>query len=162
MSLRIRLVLAFLGLAVAHGRVYAAANDGTLRTFDAETGAALVEEGVDKISFTGSVATGRKIAIACAEQLIPCTLELGGKSAAIILDDVDLGVPRFHVEQDIGHQERVLALDESSLSRSGQSLSRLNDLLLAGFLRAQVRLGGVAPSPSCTEAATTSTRRLRL
>jgi hypothetical protein len=46
---------------------------------DGETGAALVEAGVDKISFTGSVATGRKVAEACARQLLPCTLELGGK-----------------------------------------------------------------------------------
>jgi succinate-semialdehyde dehydrogenase/glutarate-semialdehyde dehydrogenase len=46
---------------------------------DGETGAALVDAGVDKISFTGSVATGRKVAEACARQLLPCTLELGGK-----------------------------------------------------------------------------------
>lgn len=45
---------------------------------------------VDKVSFTGSVAAGRKIGAICGEQLKPMTLELGGKSAAIILDDVDL------------------------------------------------------------------------
>ena len=45
---------------------------------------------VDKISFTGSPAAGRKIAALCGEQLKRCTLELGGKSAAILLDDVDL------------------------------------------------------------------------
>ncbi len=47
---------------------------------------------VDKISFTGSTVAGRKIASICGEQLKRCTLELGGKSAAILLDDVDLGV----------------------------------------------------------------------
>ena len=57
---------------------------------DGESGAALVRAGVDKISFTGSVATGRKVAIACAEQLIPCTLELGGKDAMIVCADADL------------------------------------------------------------------------
>ena len=57
---------------------------------DGETGAALVRAGVDKISFTGSVATGKKIAAACAEQLIPCTLELGGKDAMIVCADADL------------------------------------------------------------------------
>ena len=57
---------------------------------DGETGAALVTAGVQKISFTGSVGTGRKIAIACAEQLIPCTLELGGKDAMIVCADADL------------------------------------------------------------------------
>ena len=57
---------------------------------DGETGAALVRAGVDKISFTGSVGTGKKIATACAEQLIPCTLELGGKDAMIVCADADL------------------------------------------------------------------------
>lgn len=46
--------------------------------------------GVDKISFTGSTAAGRKIGAICGENLTRCTLELGGKSAAIILDDADL------------------------------------------------------------------------
>ncbi|MDZ7676580.1 MAG: aldehyde dehydrogenase [Acidimicrobiales bacterium] len=45
---------------------------------------------VDKVSFTGSVAAGRKIGAICGEQIKRVTLELGGKSAAIILDDVDL------------------------------------------------------------------------
>lgn len=45
---------------------------------------------VDKISFTGSTVAGRKIGALCGERLRPCTLELGGKSAAVILDDVDL------------------------------------------------------------------------
>ncbi len=45
---------------------------------------------VDKVAFTGSTAAGRRIAAICGEQLKRCTLELGGKSAAIILDDCDL------------------------------------------------------------------------
>ncbi|HPU39024.1 MAG TPA: aldehyde dehydrogenase, partial [Microthrixaceae bacterium] len=45
---------------------------------------------VDKVSFTGSTAAGRKIGAICGEQLKRCTLELGGKSAAILLDDVDI------------------------------------------------------------------------
>jgi betaine-aldehyde dehydrogenase len=45
---------------------------------------------VDKISFTGSTAAGRRIGSLCGENLKRCTLELGGKSAAIILDDADL------------------------------------------------------------------------
>lgn len=59
-------------------------------TGDGETGSALCRAGVDKVSFTGSVATGRKVAVACAEQLIPCTLELGGKDAMIVCEDVNL------------------------------------------------------------------------
>jgi succinate-semialdehyde dehydrogenase/glutarate-semialdehyde dehydrogenase len=57
---------------------------------DGATGAALVEAGVDKIHFTGSVATGRRIAESCGRQLIPCTLELGGNDAMIVCSDADL------------------------------------------------------------------------
>ncbi len=46
--------------------------------------------GIDKIAFTGSTPVGRKIAAACGELLRPVTLELGGKSSAIILPDADL------------------------------------------------------------------------
>jgi betaine-aldehyde dehydrogenase len=46
--------------------------------------------GVDKVSFTGSSATGRRVASLAGEGLKRCTLELGGKSAAILLDDFDL------------------------------------------------------------------------
>jgi betaine-aldehyde dehydrogenase len=56
-----------------------------------EAGAHLVAHpGVDKVSFTGSTAAGRQIASVCGQQLKPVTLELGGKSAAIILEDADL------------------------------------------------------------------------
>jgi acyl-CoA reductase-like NAD-dependent aldehyde dehydrogenase len=66
--------------------------DGTLQvvTGDGQTGAALVEAGVDKIMFTGSVATGRRVAEAAAKRLIPCVLELGGKDPMIVLDDANL------------------------------------------------------------------------
>jgi len=57
---------------------------------DGETGAAIVSGGVDKVSFTGSVATGRIVAQACASQLIPCTMELGGNDAMIVCADADL------------------------------------------------------------------------
>ena len=57
---------------------------------DGETGAALIEAGVDKISFTGSVATGRKVGEACGRNLIPVTLELGGKDAMVVCSDADL------------------------------------------------------------------------
>src|SRR6516225_9262908 len=57
-----------------------------------DTGESLVtHRGVDKISVTGSSATGRRIAALCGEQLKRVSLELGGKSAAIVLDDADIG-----------------------------------------------------------------------
>jgi betaine-aldehyde dehydrogenase len=53
-----------------------------------ETGEHLVRHrGIDKVSFTGSTAVGRHIGAICGEQIKRCTLELGGKSAAIVLDD---------------------------------------------------------------------------
>jgi aldehyde dehydrogenase (NAD+) len=56
-----------------------------------ETGEHLVRHpGVDKVAFTGSTAAGRRIAGICGEQLKRVSLELGGKSAAIVLDDADL------------------------------------------------------------------------
>lgn len=56
-----------------------------------DTGKALVAHpDVDKITFTGSTAAGKVIGAACAESLKRCSLELGGKSAAIVLDDVDV------------------------------------------------------------------------
>jgi acyl-CoA reductase-like NAD-dependent aldehyde dehydrogenase len=55
------------------------------------TGEALIAHpGVDKIAFTGSTDAGRAIARVAAQRLVPVTLELGGKSAAIIADDADL------------------------------------------------------------------------
>ena len=58
---------------------------------DRDIGAYLVgHPDVDKVAFTGSTAAGRSIARTCGELLRPVTLELGGKSAAILLDDVDM------------------------------------------------------------------------
>jgi succinate-semialdehyde dehydrogenase/glutarate-semialdehyde dehydrogenase len=59
-------------------------------TGDGATGAALIDAGIDMCIFTGSTATGRKVATACGERLIPCTLELGGKSPAIVCADANL------------------------------------------------------------------------
>jgi succinate-semialdehyde dehydrogenase / glutarate-semialdehyde dehydrogenase len=56
---------------------------------DAVTGAAMIDA-ADAVCFTGSIATGRIIARHCAERLIPCFLELGGKDAAIVLEGADI------------------------------------------------------------------------
>jgi acyl-CoA reductase-like NAD-dependent aldehyde dehydrogenase len=55
-----------------------------------EIGGALCSAEIDLVCFTGSVATGRKVARACADRLVPCSLELGGKDAAIVLADANL------------------------------------------------------------------------
>ena len=59
---------------------------------DGAVGEALVNHpGVDRVSFTGSTAVGRRIAAACGANLKKVSLELGGKSAAVVLDDADPG-----------------------------------------------------------------------
>lgn len=68
---------------VPEGLVQVVTGDGT-------TGAALVRSGVDKVVFTGSSATGRKVMKAAAESLVPVVLELGGKDPALVLEDADL------------------------------------------------------------------------
>ncbi|WP_216894369.1 aldehyde dehydrogenase family protein [Nocardia alni] len=54
-----------------------------------DTGAAVTDQ-VDFVQFTGSTRTGRRIAVRCAERLIPCSLELGGKDPALVLADADI------------------------------------------------------------------------
>lgn len=55
-----------------------------------ETGAQLIDAKPDKVHFTGSVPTGKKVMASCAKHLIPVDLELGGKDPGIVFDDVDL------------------------------------------------------------------------
>ncbi len=59
---------------------------------DAATGSALVHSQIDKLVFTGSVATGKRIAAAAAERLLPVVLELGGKDPMLVLEDADIDV----------------------------------------------------------------------
>jgi succinate-semialdehyde dehydrogenase/glutarate-semialdehyde dehydrogenase len=107
---------------------------------DGETGAAIVQGGVDKVSFTGSVATGRKVAEACARQLIPVTLELGGNDAMIVCADADLdraadgawvgscmntghyccGTERIYVMEEVYDEFLRLVLDKGKNLRQGQ------------------------------------------
>ena len=56
------------------------------------TGAALLRSPIDKLVFTGSVTTGKRIAAAAAERLLPVVLELGGKDPMLVLDDADIDV----------------------------------------------------------------------
>jgi betaine-aldehyde dehydrogenase len=87
--------------------------------------------GIDKVGFTGSTAAGRRIAALCGERLRRVTLELGGKSAAILLDDVDLGnvVPQLipcammNNGQACAAQTRILA----SRKRYGEVVDALSD-----------------------------------
>jgi succinate-semialdehyde dehydrogenase/glutarate-semialdehyde dehydrogenase len=81
------------GLKIADVFERAGLPEGVLEvvTGDGSTGAALVEAGVDKVMFTGSVETGRRVAEAAARRLIPVVLELGGKDPMIVFEDAELG-----------------------------------------------------------------------
>jgi len=76
------------------GKIFEAAGlpEGVLQLTqgNSATGQALLECGVNKISFTGSEGVGAHVAKCCAERFIPCTLELGGKNAMIVCADADL------------------------------------------------------------------------
>ena len=81
-------------LAFAHLAQEAGLPDGALNAVPGlgrEAGAALTSHpGVDHISFTGSVATGRMVQAAAAQNVVPVTLELGGKSPQLVFEDADL------------------------------------------------------------------------
>ncbi len=109
-------------------------------TGDGSTGAALVESGVDKIMFTGSVATGKRVAEAAAKRLIPVVLELGGKDPMIVLEDAKLenaaraaiwgafcnsgqacaSIERCYVHESIAQQFIDLVVKETRALRQGQ------------------------------------------
>ncbi len=91
-----------------------------------DVGEALVRHpGVDKIAFTGSSAVGRRIAALCGEQLKRVSLELGGKSAAIILDDADI-------------DKTVKGLKSASLMNNGQACVAQTRILVSERRRDEV------------------------
>jgi aldehyde dehydrogenase (NAD+) len=82
------------GISVAIAEIVAAAGlpDGVFNMVvgaGPDIGAAVIE-GADAVSFTGSAATGRRIAVRCAERLIRVQMEMGGKNPLVVLDDADL------------------------------------------------------------------------
>jgi acyl-CoA reductase-like NAD-dependent aldehyde dehydrogenase len=108
-------------------------------TADREVSELLVRDArVDKITFTGSTAAGQRIASICGERVARCTLELGGKSAAVILDDMDLNEAAI----TLASAECTLAGQVcSSLTRIVVSRRRhdeLVDALAGAFSRVQV------------------------
>ena len=117
-------------------------------TGDGSTGAALVGAGVDKIMFTGSVATGKRVAEAAAKYLTPVVLELGGKDPMVVLDDANIenaaggavwgafansgqccaAVERCYVHESIAAQFIKAVVEETKRLRQGDPTTRNSDI----------------------------------
>jgi acyl-CoA reductase-like NAD-dependent aldehyde dehydrogenase len=80
--------------------------------------ALVTNPGVDKVSFTGSTAAGKRIAALCAERVARVNLELGGKSAALILDDYDV-------------EKAAVSLADSTMELTGQVCSALTRVIVS-------------------------------
>src|SRR5580700_7541388 len=113
-----------------------------------EVGQALIDAAPDKIMFTGSVATGRRVAEACAKKLISSVLELGGKDAMIVLADANvdvassaavwgsytncgqvcLSVERLFVEQSIEEEFLALCVEKTKKLRLGPGRDPATDV----------------------------------
>lgn len=123
------------------GLVQTLVGDGTL-------GAALIQNKPDKVFFTGSVGTGKKIMAQAAQTLTPVNLELGGKDAMIVLEDADLdfatsaalwgsytnagqmcaSVERLLVHESIARPFQDLLVQKIARLKQGPSSDRNNDL----------------------------------
>ena len=112
-------------------------------TGDGSTGAAVVDAGVNKIMFTGSVNTGKRVAEAAAKHLTPVVLELGGKDPMIVLADANLenaaraaiwgafcnsgqacaSIERCYVHESIADKFVDLVVKETKLLKQGNALA---------------------------------------
>jgi len=132
-------------IALKLGSVFKQAQlpDGLLEivTGDGSTGAALVEAGVNKIMFTGSVNTGKRVAEAAAKHLTPVVLELGGKDPMIVLEDANLentaraavwgafcnsgqacaSIERCYVHESIAQEFTDLVVEETQLLKQDKA-----------------------------------------
>ncbi len=113
--------------------------------------AMLDHRGVDAISFTGSVATGKRVAAACAEQMRKVQLEMGGKNPLVVLDDADLKIAvesaingaYFSTGQRCTASSRLI-VTEGIYNRFAEALAeRINGLVIGDALTAGVHIGPV-------------------
>ena len=124
---------------------------------DGSTGQEVIAN-VDLVCFTGSVATGRKVALACAERLIPCFLEMGGKDPVIVTQTADIdrattavlrggvyatgqvcySIERIYVHESI-HDAFVAALVEKAQPRDAERRESARGTHRSVHLRAPAR-----------------------
>ena len=138
------------GLKIQEIMTRAGLPEGVLQvvTGDGSTGAALVAAGVNKIMFTGSVATGKRVAESAARYLIPVVLELGGKDPMVVLDDANIeiaargavwgafancgqscsSVERCYVHEDISEQFISAVVRETQRLHQGNGTEKSIDI----------------------------------
>jgi acyl-CoA reductase-like NAD-dependent aldehyde dehydrogenase len=138
------------GLKIQEVMIRAGLPEGVLQvvTGDGSTGAALVAAGANKIMFTGSVATGKRVAESAAKYLIPVVLELGGKDPMVVLDDANIenaargavwgafancgqscsSVERCYVHEDISEQFISAVVRETQRLHQGNGTEKSIDL----------------------------------
>ena len=124
--------------------------DGLLHVIygDGQTGADLLNADIQKVSFTGSVPTGRKVGEACGRNLIPCSLELGGTDAMIICADANFelatdaalygscintghyccGTQRIYVVESLYDQFVARVTEKAKALRQGQKYGQDEDI----------------------------------
>jgi succinate-semialdehyde dehydrogenase/glutarate-semialdehyde dehydrogenase len=127
----------------------------TVLTGDGITGQYLVESGVDRVVFTGSVETGKKVMVEASKRLIPVVLELGGKDPAIICSDADLewttsgivwsgllftgqscsSIERIYVMEDIADEFTRMIVEKTKKLKVGNGLDPETDIgpMIASF-----------------------------
>jgi acyl-CoA reductase-like NAD-dependent aldehyde dehydrogenase len=93
---------------------------------------------VDKVTFTGSTAAGKRIAAICGERIARCTLELGGKSAAVILDDYDLGTAATTISSLAGMMTGQVCSSLTRIVVTRRRHDALLDALSASFSKVKV------------------------
>ncbi len=108
-------------------------------TADRDVSELLVRDpGVDKITFTGSTAAGRRIASLCGERIARCTLELGGKSAAVVLDDADLALTAERLAQAECMMTGQVCSSLTRIVVTRQRHDELTEALVDAFSRVRV------------------------
>jgi aldehyde dehydrogenase (NAD+) len=106
----------------------------------AETGAALCRAGVDKLAFTGSTATARKVMATCAEMLTPVVIECGGTDALLVDSDADLAAAAdaavwgamTNAGQTCVGVERVYVVNDVAASLTERIAARARQLRVGG------------------------------
>ena len=113
-----------------------------------DVGTAVIAK-ADAISFTGSLSTGRRIAITCAERLIRCEMEMGGKNPLVVLDDANLDLAAdvavngafFQQGQRCTASSRLIVTNEIHDAFVNACVERISKLRVGNALKPETQIG---------------------